>query len=56
MILKNYFHLKSISAGFSGERKEVGANLIEVLRMNLPKGFEESINKNGIGFNVPHLE
>ncbi|MGG6229957.1 DUF1801 domain-containing protein [Tenacibaculum sp. SDUM215027] len=36
------------------ERQEVVKKLQTVIRKNLPKGFEEGINYNMIGYYVPH--
>lgn len=36
------------------ERKEAVSKLRETVKNNLPKGFEECINYNMIGFVVPH--
>jgi len=37
-----------------GERKEAVSKLRDVIKNNLPKGFEECINYKMIGFVVPH--
>jgi len=36
------------------DRKEVVEKLRKIIKENLPKGFEEGINYNMIGFYVPH--
>jgi uncharacterized protein DUF1801 len=36
------------------ERKEVISKIRDVINRNLPKGFEEGMNYNMIGFYVPH--
>lgn len=46
--LKEYIEL------LPNDRKEVIEKLLEIIRVNLPKGFEENIGYGMIGYVIPH--
>lgn len=46
--------VKEYISQLPNERQEVVKKLQTVIRKNLPKGFEEGINYNMIGYYVPH--
>ncbi|MDX8552561.1 DUF1801 domain-containing protein [Tenacibaculum sp. 1B UA] len=48
------FTVEEYISQLPNERQEVVKKLQTVIRKNLPKGFEEGINYNMIGYYVPH--